>query len=87
MRFGARNRGSREALPSNNAPMPTYKPFYKFEEHPFTALDNERHQNYFMGFDSNGKFKLGPLSDFKAGDTLTQVYYSDVVSIPRDQNG
>jgi hypothetical protein len=40
-----------------------------------------------MGFDSNGKFKLGPLSDFKAGDTLTQVYYSDVVSIPRDQNG
>lgn len=98
MRFGARNRGEYRDLDSNNAPLTTYNPIYKYEDYvkgvdyngkKYTALDKdgEGHQNHFMGFDSNGKFKIGPLSEFGPGDTLTQVYYKDIIDIPRDGNG
>lgn len=91
MKFGARNRGDYTSLNSNNAPITTYKPFYSYEEGTakgqFKDMDSEGHQNHFIGFDKNGKFKLGPYSEFKPGDVMTNVYYSDIINISKDDKG
>lgn len=87
MRFGARNRGDYTPLNSNNAPLTTYRPLVKFENNKANAVDGEGHQNHFYGFDKNGKFKVGPLSIFGPGDTMTQAFYFDIVKVKRDKNG
>ena len=87
MRFGARNRGEYTPLNSNNAPLTTYRPFVKYENNKVGAVDGEGHQNHFYGFDKKGKFKVGPLSKFGPGDTMTQAFYFDVVKVKRDKNG
>lgn len=87
MRFGARNRGDYTPLNSNNAPLTTYRPLVKFENNKASAVDGEGHQNHFYGFDKNGKFKVGPLTMFGPGDTMTQAFYFDVVKVKRDKNG
>lgn len=98
MKFGSRNRLEYRDLNSNNAPLTTYRPIYKYEDYIkgvnyagniYKALDrdSENHQNHFMGYDKDGKFKIGPLSKFGPGDTMTQVFYSDVIGVPRDANG
>lgn len=87
MRFGARNRGEYTPLNSNNAPLTTYRPLVKFENNKVGAVDGEGHQNHFYGFDKKGKFKVGPLSKFGPGDTMTQAFYFDVVKVKRDKNG
>lgn len=87
MRFGARNRGEYTPLNSNNAPLTTYRPLVKFENNKVGAVDEEGHQNHFYGFDKEGKFKVGPLSKFGPGDTMTQAFYFDVVKVKRDKNG
>ena len=87
MRFGARNRGEYTPLNSNNAPLTTYRPLVKYENNKTGAVDGEGHQNHFYGFDKEGKFKVGPLSKFGPGDTMTQVFYFDVVKVKRDKNG
>lgn len=74
MRFGARNRGEYTPLNSNNAPLTTYRPLVKFENNKVGAVDGEGHQNHFYGFDKEGKFKVGPLSKFGPGDTMTQAF-------------
>lgn len=98
MRFGSRNRGEYRDLDSNNAPLTTYRPIYKYEDYikgvsysgkNYKAVDKdaEGHQNHFMGYDKDGKFKIGPISEFGPGDTMTQVFYKDIIGIPRDKNG
>ena len=87
MRFGARNRGDYTPLNSNNAPLTTYRPLVKFENNKTGAVDGEGHQNHFYGFDKNGKFKVGPLSIFGPGDTMTQAFYFDIVKVKRDKDG
>ncbi len=87
MRFGARNRGEYTPLNSNNAPLTAYRPFVKYENNKVGAVDGEGHQNHFYGFDKEGKFKVGPLSKFGPGDTMTQAFYFDVVKVKRDKNG
>ena len=87
MRFGARNRGEYTPLNSNNAPLTTYRPLVKYEDNKVGAVDREGHQNHFYGFDKEGKFKVGPLSKFGPGDTMTQAFYFDVVKVKRDKNG
>ena len=87
MRFGARNRGEYTPLNSNNAPLTTYRPLVKYENNKVGAVDGEGHQNHFYGFDKEGKFKVGPLSKFGPGDTMTQAFYFDVVKVKRDKNG
>ena len=87
MRFGARNRGDYTPLNSNNAPLTTYRPLVKYENNKTGAVDGEGHQNHFYGFDKEGKFKVGPLSKFGPGDTMTQAFYFDVVKVKRDKNG
>ena len=87
MRFGARNRGEYTPLNSNNAPLTTYRPLVKYENNKTGAVDGEGHQNHFYGFDKEGKFKVGPLSKFGPGDTMTQAFYFDVVKVKRDKNG
>lgn len=87
MRFGARNRGDYTPLNSNNAPLTAYRPFVKYENNKTPAVDGEGHQNYFMGFNKEGKFKIGPLSEFGPGDTMTQVFYFDITKVARDKNG
>ncbi len=98
MRFGSRNRLEYRDLDSNNAPLTTYRPIHKYENYVkgityagknYKAVDrdSEGHQNHFMGYDKDGKFKIGPLSKFGPGDTMTQVYYSDIIGVPRDANG
>ena len=87
MRFGARNRGDYTPLNSNNAPLTTYRPLVKYENNKTGAVDGEGHQNHFYGFDKEGKFKVGPLSKFGPGDTMTQAFYFDVVKVKRDRNG
>ena len=87
MRFGARNRGEYTPLNSNNAPLTTYRPLVKYENNKTGAVDGEGHQNHFYGFDKKGKFKVGPLSKFGSGDTMTQAFYFDVVKVKRDKNG
>lgn len=98
MRFGSRNRGEYYDLDSNNAPLTTYRPIRSYEDYTkgfnyngkqIKALqyDGEGHENHFMGYDKNGKFKIGPLSTFGPGDTMTQVFYNDIIGVPRDQNG
>ena len=87
MRFGARNRGEYTPLNSNNAPLTTYRPLVKYENNKTGAVDGEGHQNHFYGFDKKGKFKVGPLSKFGPGDTMTQAFYFDVVKVKRDKNG
>lgn len=98
MRFGSRNRLEYRDLDSNNAPLTTYKPIYKYEDYikgvnyngkQYKAVDKDSdgHQNHFMGYDKDGKFKIGPLSKFGPGDTMTQVYYADIIGVPRDANG
>ena len=87
MRFGARNRGEYTPLNSNNAPLTTYRPLVKYENNKTGAVDGQGHQNHFYGFDKEGKFKVGPLSKFGPGDTMTQAFYFDVVKVKRDKNG
>ena len=87
MRFGARNRGEYTPLNSNNAPLTTYRPLVKYENNKTGAVDGEGHQNHFYGFDKEGKFKVGPLSKFGPGDTMTQAFYFDIVKVKRDKNG
>ena len=87
MRFGARNRGDYTPLNSNNAPLTTYRPLVKYENNKTGAVDREGHENHFYGFDKEGKFKVGPLSEFGPGDTMTQAFYFDVVKVKRDKNG
>ncbi len=88
MRFGSRNRKEHyKEVQSGNAPITTYKPFYKYGSRELVDRDKENHQNHFIGYDKNGNFKLGPLSEFKEGDTLSQVYYKDIIDVPRDKNG
>lgn len=87
MRFGARNRGDYTPLNSNNAPLTTYRPLVKYENNKTGAVDGEGHENHFYGFDKEGKFKIGPLSEFGPGDTMTQAFYFDVVKVKRDKNG
>lgn len=87
MRFGARNRGEYTPLNSNNAPLTTYRPLVKYENNKVGAVDGEGHQNHFYGFDKKGKFKVGPLSKFGPGDTMTQAFYFDIVKVKRDRNG
>lgn len=87
MRFGARNRGEYTPLNSNNAPLTTYRPLVKYEDNKTGAVDGQGHQNHFYGFDKEGKFKVGPLSKFGPGDTMTQAFYFDVVKVKRDKNG
>lgn len=98
MRFGSRNRLEYRDLDSNNAPLTTYRPIHKYEDYVkgityggknYKAVDrdSEGHQNHFMGYDKEGKFKIGPLSKFGPGDTMTPVYYSDIIGVPRDANG
>lgn len=87
MRFGARNRGDYTPLNSNNAPLTTYRPLVKYENNKTGAVDGEGHENHFYGFDKEGKFKVGPLSEFGPGDTMTQAFYFDVVKVKRDKNG
>ena len=87
MRFGARNRGEYTPLNSNNAPLTTYRPLVKYENNKTGAVDGEGHQNHFYGFDKKGKFKVGPLSKFGPGDTMTQAFYFDIVKVKRDKNG
>ena len=87
MRFGARNRGEYTPLNSNNAPLTTYRPLVKYENNKVGAVDGEGHQNHFYGFDKEGKFKVGPLSKFGPGDTMTQAFYFDIVKVKRDKNG
>ncbi len=87
MRFGARNRGEYTPLNSNNAPLTTYRPLVKYENNKTGAVDGQGHQNHFYGFDKEGKFKVGPLSEFGPGDTMTQAFYFDVVKVKRDKNG
>ena len=98
MRFGSRNRLEYRNLNSNNAPITTYRPIRKYEDYikgitwagkRYKAVerDSENHQNHFIGYDKEGKFKVGPLSIFGPGDMMTQVFYSDIISIPRDANG
>lgn len=98
MRFGSRNRLEYRDLDSNNAPLTTYRPIYKYEDYikgityagkNYKAVDRDSkgHQNHFMGYDKDGKFKIGPLSKFGPGDTMTQVYYTDIIGVPRDSNG
>lgn len=87
MRFGARNRGDYTPLNSNNAPLTTYRPLVKYENNKTGAVDGEGHENHFYGFDKEGKFKVGPLSEFGPGDTMTQAFYFDVVKVKRDKSG
>ena len=87
MRFGARNRGEYTPLNSNNAPLTTYRPLVKYENNKTGAVDGQGHQNHFYGFDKEGKFKVGPLSKFGPGDTMTQAFYFDIVKVKRDKNG
>ena len=67
--------------------MTTYRPLVKYENNKTGAVDGEGHQNHFYGFDKEGKFKVGPLSKFGPGDTMTQAFYFDVVKVKRDKNG
>ena len=87
MRWQSRNRGDRAPINSSNAPITTYRPFAKFENTKTPAQDTEGHINWFIGHDKTGKFKIGPKSKFGPGDTMTQVFYSDIVKIPRDKKG
>ena len=72
---------------ASNAPITTYRPFAKFENTKTPAQDTEGHINWFIGHDKTGKFKIGPKSKFGPGDSMTQVFYSDIVKIPRDKKG
>lgn len=98
MVFGSRNRGEYADIDSNNMPLTTYRPIHPYEtwvsgfnylnkRYQASQYDSAGHENHFMGYDKNGKFKVGPLSAFGPGDTMTQVYYSDIIDVPRDQNG
>lgn len=93
MKFTHYNRGDRKIIDSGNGALTTYKPILKYEDaiksekYPAVEYDREGHVNHFMGYDKNGKFKIGPLSEFGPGDTMTQVYYADIQDIPTDKNG
>lgn len=87
MRWTSRNRGSRDEVNGQRMPITTYRPFNSYEKTNTPAIDGEGHLNYFMGYDKHGSFKLGPKSQFKRGDTMTQVFYDDLTDIPRDTKG
>lgn len=87
MKWGHRNRGDVNEANSQRMPITTYRPFEKFENTKIGEIDGEGRVNYFIGYDSRGNFKLGPKSQFKRGDTMTQIFYDDLTDIPRDKKG
>ena len=84
---GHRNRGSREAFDIKGSIIPTYKPIIPYEQGNWLAKDQDGNINHYLGYDKNGKLKIGPLENFGPGDTMTQVYYDQLLNIPRDDKG
>lgn len=87
VKLGSRNRGSRDSFNTKGGLISTYKQILPFEVGDFKKYDSEGHINHFFGYDKSGSPKVGPLDIFGPGDTLTQVYYSYLLNIPKDNNG
>lgn len=90
VKLGARNRG--DVAPIKSAEIiPMYKPIISYEqgvkEGKFIEKDRDGLINEFLGFDKDGNIKIGTFDKFGPGDTMTQVYYGWINSIPRDNNG
>lgn len=90
VKLGARNRGDVAPIKSSEI-IPMYRPIISYEqgikEGKFREKDSEGLINEFLGFDKNGNIKIGTLDKFGPGDTMTQVFYGWINSIPRDNNG
>lgn len=87
VKLGSRNRGSRDPFNTKGGLISTYKQILPFEAGDFKKYDSEGHINHFFGYDKSSSPKVGPLDLFGPGDTLTQVYYSQLLNIPKDNNG
>ena len=84
---GHRNRGSREAFDIKGSIIPTYKPIIPYEQGKWLAKDQDGNINHYLGYNKKGKIKIGPLENFGPGDTMTQVYYDQLLNIPKDNKG
>jgi len=71
VKLGSRNRGSREPFNTQGGLIPTYKPILSYEKGQWSDKDSEGNINHFLGYDKNGKIKIGPLKNFGPGDTMT----------------
>lgn len=85
--LGYRNRKSRNTFKTSGGLIPTYKPIVPYEKGKWLAKDSSGNINHFFGYDKNGKAKVGPLEIFGPGDTMTQVYYSQLNGIPKTKSG
>lgn len=91
VKLGFTNRHGYKPFETVGGLIPTYKPIQSYEDGiktgAFKEQDSEGNINHFLGYGPNGYPKIGPLSEFAPGDTLTQVFYSQLTNIPRDNNG
>lgn len=87
VKLGHRNRGSREPFNTEGGLISTYKPILPYEQGQWKKVDSEGHINHFFGYDKTGKPKVGTLDLFGPGDTMTQVFYNQLLNIPKDNNG
>ena len=84
IRLGSRNKGSREPFNTKGGLIPTYRPILPYEQGKWFDKDSEGNINHFLGYDNKGKIKVGPLNLFGPGDTMTQVFYSQLLNIPKN---
>lgn len=87
VKLGSRNRGSRQPFNTEGGLISTYRHIVPYEKGKWTPQDSEGHINHFFGYDKSGKPKIGPLELFGPGDTMTQVFYSQLLNIPKDNKG
>lgn len=87
VKLGSRNRGSREPFNTEGGLISTYKKIIPYEQGRWSDYDSDGHINHFFGYDKTGKPKVGPLKLFGPGDTMTQVFYSQLLNIPKDNKG
>lgn len=78
--FGYRNRGDNTPIQSEAASITAFNNFLPYGRH------KAGYQTY-IGIDSNGKLKVGDISQFGTGDFLTGTYSNEIASFMKDKNG